>query len=44
MELKIYPDPVLAQKCADVEIGDVQHVLVCLGDTMDADPVGSVQG
>ena len=22
MELKIYPDPVLAQKCADVEIGD----------------------
>ena len=23
MELKIYPDPVLAQKCADVEMGDV---------------------
>lgn len=22
MKLKIYPDPVLAQKCADVEIGD----------------------
>ncbi len=22
MELKVYPDPILAQKCADVEIGD----------------------
>lgn len=23
MELKVYPDPILAEKCADVEIGDV---------------------
>ena len=23
MELKIYPNPILAQKCADVEIGDI---------------------
>ena len=26
MELKIYPDPVLAKKCADVEIGDVSVI------------------
>ena len=26
MELKIYPDPVLAKKCADVEIGDTSVV------------------
>ncbi|MBO6056009.1 MAG: peptide deformylase, partial [Alphaproteobacteria bacterium] len=26
MELKIYPDPVLAKKCADVEMGDVSVI------------------